>query len=400
MTRPIHMSSTGSADDMAPKFRAEVRDWLSENLPSGWTPASERYLGADDRWELFGRAWERKLHDGGLAGLSWPVAVGGGGKSLVEEVVLLEELARHGVPESVNAIAKSMLGPTIIAHGTTDQKHRFLTNILSGDDIWCQGFSEPDAGSDLASVRTRATLADGGWRVSGQKIWTSHAARSDWMFALVRSNSDVERHAGLTFILIDLHSPGVEIRPLRQINGDAEFNEVFFTDVFVPDDQVVGQPHDGWKVARTTLGFERGVAHFGRYIRFRRQLDELIVLAGDVSNGYAGGFESSDLRDRLMESLVELEIYRLMARGLITRMAAGAGSEGSLVKLMWTEAYQKMQRLALDVGGAPQLEWDVHEPNDGAWAKRYLNSLSRTIAGGTSEIQRNIIAERLLGLPR
>ena len=394
------MFTTGGADDLAPAFRAEVRDWLSEHLPPGWTPASERYLSADDRWELFGRAWERKLHDGGFAGLSWPVALGGAGKSLVEEVVLLDELARHGVPESVNAIAKSMLGPTIIAHGTSDQKHRFLTSILSGDHIWCQGFSEPDAGSDLAAVRTRATPADGGWRVSGQKIWTSHAARSDWMFALVRSNLNVERHAGLTFILIGLRSPGVEIRPLRQINGDVEFNEVFFTDVFIPDDQVVGQPHDGWKVARTTLGFERGIAHFGRYIRFRRQLDELIVLAGDVSSGCAGGFESSGLRDRLMESLVELEIYRLMAHRLIARMAAGGGSEGSLVKLMWTEAYQKMQRLALEVGGAPQLEWDVHEPNDGAWAKRYLNALSRTIAGGTSEIQRNIIAERLLGLPR
>ena len=399
MRKPIETFSSGNADDLAPTFRADVRDWLSGHLPPGWTPAAGRYLSADDRWDLFGRVWERKLHDAGFAGLSWPVAVGGGGRSLAEEVVLLEELARHGVPESVNAIAKSMLGPTIIAHGTDDQKRRFLTRILSGEDIWCQGFSEPDAGSDLAAVRTRATPAHAGWCVSGQKIWTSHAARSDWMFALVRSDIDVERHGGLMFILIDLRSPGVEIRPLRQINGDAEFNEVFFTDVFVPDDQVLGRPHDGWKVARTTLGFERGIAHFGRYIRFRRQLDELIALAGDVSR-CADGLESSDFRDRLMESLVELEIYRLMAYRLITQMAAGAGSEGSLVKLMWTEAYQKMQRLALEIGGAPQLEWDVHEPNDGAWAKRYLNSLSRTIAGGTSEIQRNIIAERLLGLPR
>lgn len=382
-------------------FRSQVKAWLVENLPPHWDASAARDLSVADRWLLFGRGWERKLFEAGLNGVSWPQDSGGQGLSILEEIVLLEELAIVDVPESINSIAKTMLGPTMIIHGDQMQRSRFLPAILRGEHIWCQGFSEPDAGSDLAALRTKAVRVNGGWRLSGQKIWTSHAARADWMFALVRSDPEAERHSGLSLMLVDLASDGVEVRPLPQINGEADFNEVFLDQVFVPDENVVGEPGDGWAIARTLLGFERGAAHFGRHIRFRRQLGEILEMLKAMKTDEANLAASTYYRDRLMRVLAEVEIYRLMAyRHLSSMLSRQVGSEGSVIKLFWNEMYQELQSVAMELLGVYGYDWHGEHFNTSQWPRRYLYSLSRTIAGGTSEIQRNIVGERLLGLPR
>lgn len=358
-------------------------------------------LSEADRWRHFGRDWERRLREAGLNGVSWPLDSGGQGRTLLEEIALLEELASANVPESLNFIAKTMLGPTLIRHGNESQRQRFLPAILDGAHMWCQGFSEPDAGSDLANLKTKAVRSDGGWRLFGQKVWTSFASRSDWMFALVRTDREAERHAGLSFVLVDMSTPGIAVRPLRQITGDAEFNEVFFDDVHVPDENVVGQPGEGWKIAGTLLAHERGAAHFGRHIRFRRELERLIELGQTLELDGMPLIEASDYRDRLMALLGKIEIYRLMAYRQVTAMLAGGGAgEGSVIKLFWNSMYQELQGTALDMLGPLAWMADPQRPDLARWPKRFLYSLSRSIAGGTAEIQRNIVAERVLGLPK
>jgi alkylation response protein AidB-like acyl-CoA dehydrogenase len=390
-----------SAEDR--RFRDGVRSWLRENLPTGWDPSSVRTAGMEERLLHFGRSWERKLGEAGFNGISWPAEYGGRGGPVAHEMIFLEEATRCNVPESLNKLAKTMVGPALQVHGTEGQCRRFLPGMLDGTHIWCQGFSEPEAGSDLAGVRTRAEPADGGWRVSGQKLWTSRAQYSDYCFALVRTDGTGERrHAGLSMMLIALAQDGVEIRPLRQANGDDEFNEVFFDGAFVPEGDVLGGVGDGWAVARTILSFERGITHFGRHVRLRRQLEELIARSAEIEVDGRPALLQADFRQRLAAALSEAEIYRLLAYRECAALERGAvGSSGSAVKLFWTEMWRRHQDLALeilgsrvnDAGGAAASDDD--EP-----MSRYLSSLSRSIAGGTSEIQRSIVAERILGLPR
>jgi alkylation response protein AidB-like acyl-CoA dehydrogenase len=371
-------------------YRASVRDWIAGHLPGGWDPG--RALTEEERWGWFGREWERGLHEGGLNGASWPVDAGGRGLTLDHEVVILEEMARAGVPESVNYLAKTMLGPTLMDHGSDDQRMRFLRGVLDGSTMWCQGFSEPNAGSDLAAVEARCKAdAGGGYRLHGQKIWTSLAIRADWMFALVRSEPGSSRHEGLSFVLLDMKQAGVEVRPILQIDGLSDFNEVFFDGARVEERNVVGRPGDGWRVAMTMLGYERGLAHVGRYIRFDAQLDDLVALASrfGVLDAYA---------PRLMEIRAEIEVYRLATYRLLSERVEGPAA--SVVKVFWTEMLQRMQALAVEIAGELALSQVGSMPEAEVWEGRYLASLSRTLAGGTSEIQRNIIAERLLGLPR
>jgi alkylation response protein AidB-like acyl-CoA dehydrogenase len=385
------------------RFRDGVRSWLRDNLPAGWDPNSVRTVGMEERLLHFGRSWERKLLEAGFNGISWPVEYGGRGGPVAHEMVFLEEATRCNVPESLNKLAKTMVGPALQVHGTEDQRRRFLPGMLDGTQIWCQGFSEPEAGSDLAGVRTRAKAANGGWRIFGQKLWTSRAQYSDYCFALVRTDGTGERgHAGLSMMLVALAQDGVEIRPLRQANGDDEFNEVFFDGAFVPEADVLGEVGAGWAVARTILSFERGITHFGRHVRLRRQLEELIARSAAIEVDGRPALLQADFRQRLAASLAEAEIYRLLAYRECASLERGAvGSSGSAVKLFWTDMWRRHQDLALEIlGSRVDDSGGAADSNDDEPMSRYLSSLSRSIAGGTSEIQRSIVAERSLGLPR
>ncbi len=363
-------------------FRAELRAWIEQNL-------------GDDvrsgRFEEAGRAWSRKLHEAGYAGLTWPEEYGGAGAPYSHQAIFLEEMARAEAPPHLGVIGLGMAGPTIIAHGTEQQKADRLEKILSTDEIWCQGFSEPDAGSDLSAVRTTARLDGDHFVVDGQKVWSSFAHIADWCLLVTRSDPDSQRHAGLTYLIVDMHSPGVEVRPLRQITGEAEFNEIFFTNVEVPVENVLGEVGEGWGVAMTTLLHERGTLGFALTAALEAQIRKLIALARERG-------ATPLQRDAIAREWIGLQAVRFTnLRALTTLMKTGIpGPEGSGSKLWWSEANQRVTKLALELlGSEAQLVGD-----DGYWQHQQLRSRGNTIEAGTSEILRNIIAERVLGLPR
>jgi alkylation response protein AidB-like acyl-CoA dehydrogenase len=368
-------------------FRAEARAWLEENIPR----ELQGYRGNETRFAQLGRAWSRKLYDAGYAGLTWPEAFGGGGAPYSHQAILLEEMARAEAPQHLGVIGLGMAGPTIIAHGTDEQKSRHLSRILSAEEIWCQGFSEPDAGSDLAGVRTRADRRDGVFVVNGQKVWSSYAHIADWCLLVTRSDPDSQRHDGLTYLVVDMHSAGVDVRPLRQITGHAEFNEIFFTDVEVPVENVLGEIGEGWQVAMTTLLHERGTLGFALTGALDVAVRRLTALARE-----RGATEAQ--RDAIAREWVELQAVKYTNyRALSTLMRTGIpGPEGSVAKLVWSEANQRLTKLALELLGP-----ESQVMGDGAyWQYQQLRSRGNTIEAGTSEILRNIIAERVLGLPR
>jgi alkylation response protein AidB-like acyl-CoA dehydrogenase len=351
-------------------FRADVRAWLADNLPA--EP---------------GRDWSRKLYDAGYAGLTWPEEFGGRGAPYSHQAIVLEEFARVGAPQHMGVIGLGMAGPTIMAHGTEEQKRRYLPKILSAEEIWCQGFSEPDAGSDLSSVRTRIEPGDGHFVVNGQKVWSSFAHIADFCILVGRSDPESERHAGLTYVIADMNMPGVEVRPLRQITGEAEFNEIFFTDVEVPRENLLGEIGGGWEVAMTTLLHERGTLGFALTGTLEMQVTKLVALAKER------GVDDPLLRDRVAQEWIELQALKYTNyRSLTTLMETGIpGPEGSGSKLHWSEQNQRLTKLALEL---------LDGEDDGYWRHQQLRSRGNTIEAGTSEILRNIIAERVLGLPR
>jgi alkylation response protein AidB-like acyl-CoA dehydrogenase len=369
-------------------FRSEVKAWIEANLPDELRGGR---LG-ERRFEQLGRDWSRRLHDAGYAGLTWPKEYGGAGAPYSYQAILLEEFALAEAPGHIGVIGLGMAGPTIIAHGTEQQKSRYLAKILSADEIWCQGFSEPGAGSDLASVRTRADLRDGNFVLNGQKVWSSFAHLADWCILVARSDPESERHAGLTYLIVDMHAPGVEVRPLRQITGEAEFNEIFFTDVEVPSENVLGEIGDGWAVAMTTLLHERGTLGFALTGALDVAVRKLIALARNR------GVDDPGLLDRVAREWIELQALKLTNyRALSQLMQTGIpGPEGSVAKLHWSESNQRLTKLALEILGPEAQVVD----SDGAWQYQQLRSRGNTIEAGTSEILRNIIAERVLGLPR
>jgi alkylation response protein AidB-like acyl-CoA dehydrogenase len=365
-------------------FRDDVRAWLADNHP-GRPPRDE------DAAFAFRRDWQRRLNERGWAGLSWPEQYGGAGATEVEQAIFYEEIARAGAPQMANTLALVMGGPTVIAHGTEEQRARFLGPILSADEIWCQGFSEPQSGSDLASLKTRAVRADGGFRVTGQKVWTTWAHQSKWCMLVARTNPDVPKHRGLTYFIMDMEQDGVEARPLRQITGEAEFNELFIDDAFIPEENVVGGVDNGWAVAITTLMHERAGLAFALQVDVHIALRQLGELGRERR-----ALDDPGIRDRLAQLHIEAQVLRLNAyRGLTGVMKRGApGPEGSLGKWHWAEVNQALCELALDILGAEaQL---VDDP----WTYRFLRSRANSIEGGTTEILKNIVAERVLGLPR
>ncbi|HEY1369536.1 MAG TPA: acyl-CoA dehydrogenase family protein [Gaiellaceae bacterium] len=368
-------------------FRAELRAWLESSLPDerrGGRGGAQRY---DDG---FGREWSRKLYDAGYAGLTWPKEYGGAGAPYSHQAIFLEEMALSQAPAHVGVIGLGMAGPTIMAHGTDAQKERHLAKILSAEEIWCQGFSEPGSGSDLASVRTRAERRGEAFVVNGQKVWSSFAHIADWCLLLALSDPDAPRYRGLTYLLVDMRSPGVEVRPLRQVTGEAEFNEIFFSDVEVPAENLLGEVGQGWQVAMTTLLHERGTLGFALTAVLEASVNRLLELARDTVDGDAR------LRDRVAREWVELQALRYTNyRALATLMKTGIpGPEGSVAKLHWSEQNQRLTKLARELRGDDGLL------DDGWWHYQQLRSRGNTIEAGTSEILRNIIAERVLGLPR
>ena len=382
-------------------FRAEFRAWLKANIPPDWDASG--FDDSEHRFEYL-RAWQKKMHEAGWVGISWPKEYGGRGASLMEQTIFIEEMARAAAPPLINVLGLSLLGPTLIAYGTEAQKIRFLQNILSAEEIWCQGYSEPNAGSDLASLRTEAVLDGDHFVVNGQKTWTSFGHHADWCFGVVRTDPDAAKHKGLTYMLIDMHSPGVTVRPLKQMTGESEFNEVFFQNVRVPAENVVGKVNGGWEISIATLMFERGTLGASLQITFKRQIERLIELSRRIDHNGRPASEDSSIRQKLAQIYTEIEIFRLNQMRTLTRMARTGvpGPEGSIQKIFWSEMNQRMQQVAMEIlGPFGQLTRESDYAVDhGQWAHAYLRSRGNTIEAGTSEIQRNIIGHFVLGLPK
>jgi alkylation response protein AidB-like acyl-CoA dehydrogenase len=367
-------------------FRAELRAWLAANVPREAPPATLEAEAA------FLTAWQRRLHNAGWVAVHWPQEYGGRGASLTETAIYQEEMARARAPQVMNRVGINNVGPTLIAHGSEAQRQRYLPGILSGEEIWCQLYSEPNAGSDLASLRCRADRQGDGFIVSGQKVWTSYAQFATFGILLARTDPAAPPHRGISCLIVDMRLPGLTIRPLRQLTGSAEFSETFFDDVVVPRANLVGAENDGWRVATVTLAHERGTNFsFKEQVLQKIALDELADLLRA-----SGAARDPLMRQRWAAACVDVEVMRLHNCATMTRLARGElpGAESSIVKLFWADLSQRLNELGLDALG-PAAQFAA-----GPWPQRMLWSRCASIAGGTNEIQRNIIAQRLLGLPR
>jgi hypothetical protein len=391
-------------------FRKRIRAFLDDNLPERWQGIGD--IGDRVEADGFVESWRATLAANGLLGVSWPEEYGGAGLSKLEQVVLVEELAKAGVPTMGynDTFGIKMLGGTLLQWGTEKQKRHFLPRILNGDDRWCQGFSEPGSGSDLASLATSAVLDGDRWVINGQKLWTSRAREANWIFLLARTNRDAPKHRGLTFLLVDMRQPGIEVRPIKALSGESEFNEVFFSGATTPADHVVGDVNCGWAVAATLLGLERGEEAAVNPILFRAELDRLLAMA--TARG-----RSSDpvVRQRLADLYARCEIMRFLGLRILTGVlnTGSLGPEASISKLYWSEYHQRATDLAMEILGAGALVIEGRGPlrayrtddpgapnTSGSWIGTSYNALAGTIYAGTSEVQRNILGESVLGLPR
>ncbi|MGA8724188.1 MAG: acyl-CoA dehydrogenase family protein [Acidimicrobiales bacterium] len=377
-------------------FRAEVRAWLEEHVVGEFAALGGRGGSGDETYGFETRlAWEKVLAAGGWTGLGWPVEFGGRGASVARQVIFNEEYVRARAPGRVSVLGEGLLGPTVIQYGTDAQRARFLPPILAGTELWCQGYSEPDAGSDLANVQTKAVLDGDQWVVTGQKVWTSLAHQADWCFVLCRSDPGSTRHRGLSYLLVPMRQPGVEVRPIEQLTRTSEFNEVFLDGARTAAENVVGERGDGWRVALATLAYERGVGLLGHQLTFRREFDRLLEVAR--ARGATG---DPLVRQRLARSYGELEILRYNTlRSLSAIDGPVAPPEASIIKLYWASWHQRFGELATDLAGPAGvvLESEPYELDE--LQRTLLFSRSETIYGGSNEIQRNIIGERVLGLP-
>jgi len=390
----MHLTTT--PDDE--RFRDQARAWLTAQLDGPFAhvrwrggPGDEHAL-VDER-----KAWGRAMGAAGWSCIDWPTDHGGRSATIMQQVLFNEEYARLGGPGRLGHIGETLAGPTILAFGTDEQKARFLPAIQRGEAIWCQGYSEPNAGSDLANVQTRAQLVDGKWRVTGQKTWTSHAHISDWCFVLCRTGGDpASRHKGLSYLLVSMHQPGIEIRPIRQMTGTSEFNEVFFDGAVAEADAVVGGVGEGWRVAMATLGFERGASTLGQQLAFENELREIVALANRT-----GAASDPSIRQRIAQAWVGLRVMRLNALRMLSNAEGGDLPREALVsKLYWATWHRDLGKLAMDVLG-PEAELIEAAPYElTALQRLFLFSRSDTIYAGSNQIQRNIIGERGLGLPR
>ncbi len=381
-----------TSDDQA--FQEEIRLWLTAHV--GEIP-SFRTIDEEFAW---GRTWQATLAADRWVGIHWPSEYGGRSATPIQVALFNMEYARSKAPQPVNRNGINHVGPTLLAHGTEAQKQRWLPRILDAQEIWCQLFSEPGSGSDLASLSTRAIASDDGWVLQGQKVWTSYAQFARWGIAIVRTDPDAPKHKGLSYMVVDMESPGIDIRPLVTITGESEFNEVYFDEVFVPNDCLVGGLNQGWAVANTTLAHERGTTFpFKEQVVHEVYLEELYSLAEQL-----GTIDDPDVADALADAAVKLRVLRLHNWRTLTRLAQGIepGPESSVVKLTWADMTQTLSNAALLVvaESSPLWEGAWNNPMDGKWQHQWLWSKAATIAGGTSEIQKTIIGDRILGLPR
>jgi len=386
-------------------FRDEVRDWLKKNLPRGWVERLRQ--GSDvprpEAYEFL-RGWQRKMYDAGFVGLTWPKEYGGRGLTFMEELILAEELALAKAPPVLNILAIGMAGPTIISYGTEEQKKRYPAKMLSCEEIWCQGYSEPNAGSDLASLQTRAVKDGEYYVINGQKVWTSLAHVADWMMLLARTDPDAPKHKGITYFLLDMKLPGITVKPLKQITGDPEFNEVYFDNVRVHESEILGGLNNGWAVGLATLMYERLALGFGLQVRLRIALDGLVELARNTKKNGTSATKDPVLRQKLAQLWIETEVFKYTGARAITKLLKGElpGPEASTGKMMWVEGHQRLQELAMEIEGpfSQLMRGSQWAKADGLWQHTFLRSRANSIEGGTTEIQKNIIGERVLGLPK
>jgi alkylation response protein AidB-like acyl-CoA dehydrogenase len=393
----------------AESYREKVQAFLAEKLPSNWKGMGQL---EGEAFEEFVTSWRQTLHEGGYLAPGWPVAYGGGGLSALEQVILAEEFARAGVPTGGpnDVFGIQMLGNTLLQWGTEEQKSYYLPRILAGADKWCQGYSEPNAGSDLSNVGLRGQLDGDQWILNGQKIWTSAGHLADHIFTLARTDPDSPKHKGISFLLVDMRQPGIEVRPIKMISGESEFNEVFYTDATAPKDNVVGGVNNGWAVAMTLLGYERGEAAATMPIRYQAEIDRLFMLAKE-----RGLDADPNIRQRLAWCYSKVQIMRYLGMRTLTKFVQGhhPGPDGAISKLYWSEYHLKVTELAMDIMGPEALvptgrppstafqTDDSGAPNSTAsWVGTFLNARAGTIYAGSSQIQRNIIGEMVLGLPK
>jgi alkylation response protein AidB-like acyl-CoA dehydrogenase len=380
-------------------FRKEVRQWLETHVPDELRGRGFAASRADHAEVQALRAWQKTMYEAGYVGMDWPREFGGRGASIVEQIILFQEMARAESPQFVNRGGVSMLGPTLMKHGTPAQQARFLPKILTADEIWCQGFSEPNAGSDLANLQTRALRDGDDFVVNGQKVWTSMAHVADWCFLLVRTDPNAPKHKGISFLLVDMKSPGIIIRPLRQITGEAEFNEVFFDNVRVPAENLVGRLNEGWGVALTTLAYERDLLTHIRHISLRTAVHRLVKLTQE-----RGRNADPRIRQKIAEIYIGEQALQLNGYRSLTRILKGGapGPEGSTAKLFWSQIDQELAETATQVlGPASQIaQGSPWAPDEGQWEFYALLARGSGIRAGTTEILRNILGERVLGLPK
>jgi alkylation response protein AidB-like acyl-CoA dehydrogenase len=384
-------------------FRERVRAWLATNIPREWKTLGSSEVPRPEAY-VFLRKWQRTLFEAGYIGLTWPKESGGQGLTFVEELILHEEMAVAKAPPILNILGVGMAGPTINAYGTEEQKKRYPPRILSCEEIWCQGYSEPNSGSDLASLQTRAVKDGEHWVINGQKVWTSLAHVADWMMLLARTDPAAPKHKGITYFLLDMKSPGVTVKPLRQITGDPEFNEVFFDNVRVHESHVLGGVNNGWAVGLATLMFERLALGFGLQVRLRISVDQLIDLARRMEKQGRSLTKDPVMRQKLAQLWIDTESLKYTGARAITKLLRGElpGPEASAGKMVWVETHQRLQELAMEIEGPySQLARGSDLAIDGGvWQYSFLRSRANSIEGGTTEIQKNIIGERVLGLPK
>lgn len=384
------------------EYRQHVKKWLLNNIPEGW--GTPKYILPDDeeaRGKIL-RDWDRKLYEGGFAGISWPKEYGGQGLTHVEEIIFDEEAGKLNAPSGVNVLGKLLLGPTLLLFGTEEQKKRFLPPLLRGDEVWCQGFSEPNAGSDLAAIQTRAVLEGDQWVLNGQKVWTSFAHHADWCFVLARTGDEGSKHKGITFFLVPMNAEGITVRPLIQINRNKDFNEVFFDNAYTSEENVVGGINNGWKVAMGTLGFERGTLALGRQVRFQNEFNTLAKISSSLHKSGENISENSYYRQQMAELFAEIRILRYHGLKTISQLLneGKLGPEASLQKLFWSTMHVNMGKLGVDILGENGPYTGEESIGRGVLQAIDMGSRGATIYAGTTQIQKNIIAERILGMPR
>jgi alkylation response protein AidB-like acyl-CoA dehydrogenase len=381
-------------------FRSEIRSWLVEHLPWEYGKGLPPRFDDLDEEVAFGRRWQALLAEDRWVGVTWPEAYGGRGAGPTEHFIVQEELARARAPEMVGRIGINLAGPTLLAHGSEDQRLRWLPGILRAEEMWCQLFSEPGAGSDLAGLATRATPVDGGWVLDGQKVWTSYAQFADWGVCLARTDPEAPKHRGISYLVVDMHAGGVEVRPLVQLTGEAEFNEVFLSGVFVPSDQLIGPEHQGWMVANSTLSHERGT-NPRQLVIHMQLLEELLRTA--VANGSIDDPPPPPATGPGLATEVRLfQLHNLALASVDCPRDSHPGPEGSALKLYWSEMSKRFHDTAMAVLGdaAPLWKGAAHTPGGGEWQRSWLYYQASSVWAGTNEIQRTILAERVLGLPR